>query len=305
MSTQTPESHPYRGRFAPSPTGALHIGSLVTAVGSYLQARVHGGDWLVRIEDLDPPREKPGAADRMLRTLEAFGMLWDGEVRYQSRRSEAYEYALDRLRREGLTYPCACSRREISERQNAGGGPLIYPGTCRRGLPPGRRPRAWRVLTDADPLQFTDRIQGHRVSRLDQECGDFVIRRADGWFAYQLAVVIDDADQGITEIVRGCDLLESTPRQIHLQRLLGLATPDYAHLPLVLDEHGHKLSKQDRAAPVDPRRPGQALYRALAFLGQSPPSGLTGAGVEVLWAWALEHWQLRRVPPVGGRPDQG
>ncbi|NIP72832.1 MAG: tRNA glutamyl-Q(34) synthetase GluQRS [Gammaproteobacteria bacterium] len=286
---------PYRGRFAPSPTGPLHFGSLLAAVGSRLQACFRGGEWLVRIEDLDPPREQAGSADDILRTLEAYGLHWDGSVLYQSARAEVYRAALDVLRAGAVAYPCACTRKEVAE---AGGGAHapVYPGTCRRGIPPGRPPRAWRVLTTGAQIGFEDRLQGSRRQRLEAEVGDFIVRRADGLFAYQLAVVVDDAEQAITEVVRGSDLLESTPRQIHLQRLLGLATPEYAHLPVAVNARGQKLSKQTHAAPLDREDPIPALWRALAFLGQRPPPELRTAGVDELWDWAVTHWDLAKVP---------
>ncbi len=294
MTDHTPR---YRGRFAPSPTGPLHFGSLVTAVGSYLDARHRGGEWLVRMEDLDRTRERPGAADRILRTLEAFGFHWDDEVLYQSRRDPAYREALERLLDAGLAYPCGCTRREIAERGLPGIEGPRYDGTCRDGLPPGRQPRAYRLRVPAETVTFRDRVCGPCGHNLANEVGDFVIRRADGLFAYQLAVVVDDAWQGITQVVRGADLLLSTPRQIHLQRLLGLPTPDYAHLPLVLDENGRKLSKQSDARPVDPDDPIPALVAALAFLGQPPPPERP-ATVEGLWQWAIPRWHLPGPGPL-------
>lgn len=290
-----PADPPYRGRFAPSPTGPLHFGSLLAAVGSLLQARSQGGEWLVRIEDLDPPRERPGSADDILRTLEAYGLHWDGPVMYQSARAEAYRTALDTLRAGAMAYPCACSRKEITEGADGANAP-VYPGTCRRGIAPGRAPRAWRVLTTDAEIGFEDRLQGPRRQRLEAEVGDFVVRRADGLFAYQLAVVVDDAEQAITEVVRGSDLLDSTPRQIHLQRLLGLAAPQYVHLPVAVNAQGLKLSKQTRAEPLDGKDPVPSLWRALAFLGQDPPPELCTANLDELWDWALTHWDLARVP---------
>lgn len=287
---------PYRGRFAPSPTGPLHFGSLVAAVGSYLQARSQGGQWFVRIEDLDPPREVPGAAGDILRTLEAFGFEWDGEVMYQSRRHAAYEAALEKLRRDGALYACACTRREIADSSVNGIEGPVYPGTCRAGLQPDRNARAWRVRVDGTVIEFDDLLQGQQRSILAEDIGDFVVKRADGLFAYQLAVVVDDAEQGITEVVRGADLLHSAPRQIHLQRLLGLPTPRYLHLPVVLNEQGEKLSKQTYAAPVERINPLLALRRMLAVLGQAPPD----RDISVLadfWRWAMQNWLLEVLPP--------
>ena len=247
----------YRGRFAPSPTGPLHLGSLVAATASYLDARAHGGEWLVRMEDLDTPRNQPGAADSILADLEVFGFRWDGPVVYQSQRIEAYRDALDRLKAAGLAFPCGCSRKEIDGDR--------YPGTCANGLPPGKVARAWRVRGE----------------------GDFVLLRADGIFAYQLAVVVDDAAQAITDVVRGADLLDSTPRQIFLQGLLGYPTPHYVHVPVVLAADGQKLSKQTGAAALDRSRAGDLLWDALEFLGRRPPAELRRAAVDEIWRWAL------------------
>ena len=286
----------YRGRFAPSPTGPLHFGSLVAAVGSYLEAKSRGGAWLLRMEDLDTPREQPGAADAILRTLEACGMGWDGDIMYQSRRSEAYAAALARLEAQGLVYACGCSRREIADSGLGPDGALIYPGTCRNGLAPGKTPRATRVRVDHQPIELEDLVQGKRSQDLAAEVGDFVLRRADGLYAYQLAVVIDDAEQGITDVVRGADLLDSTPRQIYLQRLLGLPTLRYLHLPAAVNASGEKLSKQTLAPPVDARDPVPALAQAMDFLGQAPPAQLGRAPLAEFWHWALAHWDAQRIP---------
>ena len=289
-----------RGRFAPSPTGPLHFGSLVAAVGSYLHAKSGGGEWLVRIEDLDPPREVPGAADDILRMLEAFGLHWDGEVVYQSRRHARYEQALEELKSRGALYPCACSRREVSDSSIKGVDGPVYPGTCRPGIATDRAPRAWRVKVDGATIEFTDALLGRRCRHLASAFGDFVLRRADGFFAYQLAVVVDDADQGICEVVRGADLIESTPRQIHLQRLLSLPTPEYLHLPVALNARGEKLSKQTFAMPLDAARPLPALLRALRFLGQDISPELAEGGIGDFWRWAVTHWDVTRVPRVSG-----
>ena len=287
----------YRGRFAPSPTGPLHFGSLVAAVGSYLEAKSRGGAWLVRMEDLDPPREQPGAADAILRTLEACGMAWDGNIMYQSQRSEAYRAALARLEAQGLVYVCGCSRREIADSGLGPDGALIYPGTCRNGLAPGKTPRATRVRVDHETIEFEDAVQGKIRQDLAAEVGDFVLLRADGLYAYQLAVVVDDAEQGITDVVRGADLLDSTPRQIYLQRLLGLPTPRYLHLPAAVNAAGEKLSKQTRAAPVDERDPVPVLAQVMDFLGQAPPAQLRRAPLAEFWRWALAHWDAKHIPP--------
>jgi len=285
----------YCGRFAPSPTGPLHFGSLIAAVGSYLDARHHGGQWLVRIEDLDPPREVAGAAAGILRTLEAFGLHWDGPVAWQSERADYYEQATQRLLSSGWAYPCACSRRDVME--VAGGG--VYPGTCRGGLAPGRPARALRMRVADGPVSFHDRIQGLVSQDLETQVGDFVIRRADGLFAYQLAVVVDDAAQGVTHVVRGSDLVDSTPRQVHLQRVLDLPVPQFAHLPVALDADGRKLAKQTSAAAVG-EDPSTELARALAFLGHPPTAELAGAPPGDLLLWASACWDIGAVPRSAG-----
>lgn len=289
----------YCGRFAPSPTGPLHFGSLVAAVGSYLDARSCGGIWLLRIEDVDRPRCQPGAADEILHTLAAFGFDWDGPITYQSQREDVYRQAMQQLRDHGQVFPCACTRRELADSQwvqHASDGAQIYPGTCRSGLPPGKSARSWRLRLDDQVVAFDDAVQGHIEQNLAQEVGDFVLLRADGYFAYQLAVVVDDAAQGVTHVVRGADLLDSTPRQIVLQRLLGLPTPRYAHLPVVINAQGEKLSKQTFAAALDHAKPQQALWACLNFLGQMPPGDMQLADVSELWQWARAHWNLGRVP---------
>jgi len=283
----------YIGRFAPSPTGPLHFGSLVAALASWLDARAAGGRWLLRMEDLDKPREQPGAADTILRQLEALGLTWDGAVMVQSTRHARYRAALDQLTRTGLTYPCGCSRREIADSALGIDGAHVYPGSCRDALPPGKPARATRVRTTAEPIRFVDRIQDECLQNIEREVGDFVVLRADGLFAYQLAVVVDDADQGITDVVRGADLLDSTARQILLQRHLGFATPRYAHLPVAVNATGEKLSKQTSAAPIDPARGAEAIARALLFLGHPPPVDLPPSD---LLSWALAHWDIGQVP---------
>ena len=286
----------YRGRFAPSPTGSLHFGSLLAAVASYADARVHGGAWLLRIEDLDRPREVVGAAEDIQLTLRAFGFEWDEPAVYQRDRTLAYQAALSRLEALGLLYPCGCSRTEIAKSAKHGIEGPIYPGTCRGGLAAGRRPRSLRLRTDQRVVSFVDRVQGAQSQRIADAVGDFVLRRADGIHAYQLAVVVDDAWQGITHVVRGADLLLSTPRQILLQSALGLPRPSYAHLPLALDESGRKLSKSLASAPVDPADPLPALTLAWRALGQAAlPSGLRSPSQ--FWQAAIEQWRIDRVPP--------
>ncbi len=304
MATRTPRvTAPvgqYVGRFAPSPTGALHAGSLVAALASYLDARAHGGRWLLRIEDLDPPREVPGAAEGIIAALLRMGFEPDGPVVRQSERGPAYEAAFERLQAAGWIYPCACSRREIADSQLRPGAPgaeLVYPGTCRHGLPAGRAVRAWRVRVTDEPIPWGDRPARYRGGQtqhtvLARELGDFVVRRADGppW-AYQLAVVVDDAWQGVTDIVRGADLVTSTARQAHLCRLLGCPPPRTLHVPAVLAPDGQKLSKQTGAVPIDPERPRPALDAALVHLGITPPAGRTMAG---FWPAAIAGWRCSR-----------
>jgi len=288
----------YRGRFAPSPTGPLHFGSLVAAVASFLEARQAGGEWLVRIENLDREREVRGAADEILRTLERFGLRWDGPVWRQSERTDAYTDAFASLARSKRVYPCGCSRREIADSSVSGIEGPVYPGTCRGGLAAGRNARAWRLRVPPTEMVFDDAWQGPIRRQLESDYGDFVVRRADGFFAYQLAVVVDDAAQGITHVVRGADLIESTPRQILLQQLLGYPMPEYAHHPVATVASGEKLSKQSAAAPVDPRAPVAGLRRALGFLGQRPPPEPDCGTMEDLWRWAFEHWNAAGIPRV-------
>ncbi|HVP08176.1 MAG TPA: tRNA glutamyl-Q(34) synthetase GluQRS [Burkholderiales bacterium] len=277
----------YVGRFAPSPTGPLHFGSLVAALASWLDARHHGGRWLLRVEDLDRPRVMTGAEDEILRQLEDFGLRWDGSIVHQSDRVELYERSIQRI--EAHTYACACTRKELEDSALAIDGSRIYPGTCRAGLAPGRAARALRVRTTNEEIRFTDRVQGEIAQRIESEVGDFVLRRADGVIAYQLAVVVDDDAQGITDVVRGADLLDSTARQIHLQRLLGAAMPRYLHVPVATNADGEKLSKQTGAGAAGPGD----LGRALRFLGQGVPGDLTPR--ESL-DWALRHWDAARIP---------
>lgn len=294
------DTAPYRGRFAPSPTGPLHFGSLIAAVGSYLQARAHRGEWWVRIEDIDPPREIAGASDAILASLEAHGLAWD-RLDYQSDRLEGYAAALEQLRETGRLYPCTCSRREIAEAAGETGGPRIYPGTCRNKtiIPHGRH--ALRVDTRNAVVRFVDRIQGGQTFRLHEESGDYVLRRADGLYSYQLAVAIDDAEQGMTEVVRGNDLIESTARQMYLHRLLGLASPIYAHLPVAVDPGtGRKLSKQTFARPLEDSRAARNVWDVLAFLGQAPPADLRRSDLPTVLQWGLDHWRLDAIPARAG-----
>lgn len=286
----------YRGRFAPSPTGPLHFGSLVAAVGSYLDARSRGGEWLVRIEDLDPPREVPGASSIILQTLENFELYWDGSVVYQSQRDNVYADALEQLQAQQQLFACACSRREIADSAITGPEGPIYPGTCRQGIPAGRDPRAVRVKVDDRNLRFTDQLQGTIEQNIARDIGDFIVKRADGEYAYQLAVVVDDALQDITHVVRGCDLLLSTTRQIYLQELLGYSTPDYLHLPIAVNAAGKKLSKQTYAEPVDVHATRQVANAVLRFLGQPLPDATQDMTLAELWSSAATTWDLQHLP---------
>ncbi len=292
----------YIGRFAPSPTGPLHFGSLIAAVASYLQAKANNGKWLVRMEDLDKPREMAGAADNILHTLEGFGFDWDGlnthgDVMYQSQRTAVYEKALAALKTRKLVYPCTCSRKEIADSSTQTGiEGKIYPKTCLAHAPRANNHEALRAVTLDESLSFNDAIQGEISQNLAKEIGDFVLKRADGLFAYQLAVVVDDAAQKITHVVRGADLLGSTARQIYLQQLLSLPTPNYAHVPIAVNKNGEKLSKQTLAAPISMRLAGQQLFDALCFLGQNPPAEMQNATPNEVWRWAFAHWSLARVP---------
>ena len=295
-------SSTYRGRFAPSPTGPLHFGSLVAAVASYLEAKSRGGEWLVRIEDLDPPRTMAGAVGDILRALAACGMHADGVVVYQSARFDAYHAALHRLRQLGIVYTCACSRREIADSAVSGIEGLVYPGTCRGGTAADKTARALRIDTRGGKMAFEDALQGPVRQDLETEIGDFVLYRADRVYACQLAVVIDDAEQGITDVVRGADLLDSTPRQIYLQQLLGLPTPRYLHVPVAVNAAGEKLSKQTLAPAIDTADPAPSLFAALRFLGQDPPRELAAASVQELRQWAIAEWRVERVPRLRKMP---
>ena len=290
----------YCGRFAPSPTGALHFGSLVAALGSWLDARAHNGRWAVRIDDLDRPRVVPGADISILRTLDQFGLCWDGPVVYQSQREDAHRAAMKRLQISGLAFPCGCSRSDIRRAGRLGAAGYIYPGTCRAGLPAGRSARTWRMLSRSTPVRFQDRGRtGIQQVSVEDTVGDFVIRRADGLCAYHLATVVDDAALGVTDVVRGGDLLDCTPPQILLQKNLGLPKPRYLHLPIAVNALGKKLSKQTHAPPVDPRRAGSWLFSALTFLGQSPPAELRLAPPKELLAWGLQHWPVPAADELG------
>ncbi|MDH5183269.1 MAG: tRNA glutamyl-Q(34) synthetase GluQRS [Gammaproteobacteria bacterium] len=293
----------YVGRFAPSPTGPLHFGSLIAAVGSYLQARRHGGQWLLRMEDVDRPRCSEAAANDILRTLEAYGFEWDGEVLYQSQRDKIYAEFLQILRQQGQLYVCHCSRKAIEQRiATEHLSPHIYPGTCRSLHLKEHAQTALRIRVEAEQIGFEDGLQGYVNQQLQQEVGDFVLRRSDGLYAYQLAVVVDDALQGITEVVRGSDLLDNTPRQIYLQKALNTVTPTYVHLPVAVNSEGEKLSKQSYARALEPPS-HTGLLKALDFLGQEPNRELKDASLSELWSWAQSNWQLCRVPRITKQPE--
>lgn len=292
----------YVGRFAPSPSGRLHFGSLVAAVGSYLQARCAHGEWHVRIEDIDTLRVVPGAADDILKTLAAFGFEWDGTVEYQSKRLEYYAAALDRLRKGGFVYECSCSRAQIAASLGENFDSEIdeprYLGTCRKRAQARTKSTASRFLVPDIGIELIDRIQGPQLQPAGHRTDDFIIRRRDNIFAYHLAVVIDDNRQGITEVVRGCDLLSSTPRHIHLQRALAIPTPRYAHLPLVSDEGGRKLSKSAQSLPIVATNAPFLLWQTLSLLRQSPPLELQSSPASEIWSWAIAHWNLGHLQDV-------
>jgi glutamyl-Q tRNA(Asp) synthetase len=299
----------YVGRFAPSPTGPLHFGSLIAAVASYCDAKSNNGKWLVRMEDVDKPREMAGAADDMLRTLDAFGFEWDEPVIYQSQRSKIYEEYLQKLNRNGFIYSCSCSRKEIADSAiNSGIDGAIYPKTCfNKMLSNSTRGNhasasrmdaaSWRInVDDAQIITFKDAIQGRVSQQLSRDVGDFILKRKDGLFAYQLAVVVDDFKQAVTHVVRGADLLDSTPRQIYLQQVLGFATPNYAHVPVAINAQGEKLSKQTLATAIAPQAALVLVFQALQFLGQHPPPAIKNATLGEMWRWAITNWHLDKVP---------
>ncbi len=283
----------YRGRFAPSPTGPLHFGSLVAATASWLDARAVEGEWLVRIEDVDETRSVPGSPEAILRQLEAFGLEWQGEVVWQSRRKALYEAALEELRASGLVYRCRCSRREVADSALRGIEGAIYPGTCRALGVSGATPGADRMLVASGAVEFVDRVQGRIAQDVPLAIGDFVLKRRDALHAYQLAVVVDDYDQRITDVVRGADLLQSTPRQILLQRALGYATPRYLHFPVATNERGEKLSKQTLAAAADEKGAGELLRAALRFLGQE---AIVSSQPREILAVAAQRWDPALIP---------
>jgi glutamyl-Q tRNA(Asp) synthetase len=287
----------YKGRFAPSPTGAVHFGTLVAAVGSYLQAIKNNGEWIVRMEDVDITRKVKGSDAEILNTLESFGFEWHGEIIYQSKQTKYYEDALQQLISQLLVFPCLCTRRLLTKTDSD-----IYPGTCRNRKLAEKNEHALRLFAKNIRTDFTDTVMGKQSQNMAQQCGDFIIKRRDGLFAYQLAVVVDDARQGITEIVRGADLLDSTSRQIYLQQLLGYATPAYCHLPLAIDAAGNKISKSEGAAKVDIKNREKLLCSVLAFLGQEPPADLSDCDINDIWKWAIDSWNINTVSLNKRRP---
>ncbi|ROM95937.1 tRNA glutamyl-Q(34) synthetase GluQRS [Pseudomonas brassicacearum] len=290
------KSPAYIGRFAPTPSGHLHFGSLVAALASYLDARSVGGRWLLRMEDLDPPREEPGAQAAILKALESYGFEWDGEMVRQSDRHDAYAQVLNQLFNHGLAYACTCSRKKLAPYHG------IYPGLC-RNAGHASEDTAIRLRVPELEYHFTDRVQGEYRQHLGREVGDFVIRRRDGLYAYQLAVVLDDAWQGITDIVRGADLLDSTPRQLYLQELLGLPQPRYLHLPLITQPDGNKLGKSYRSPPLTEDQATPLLLRALRALGQNPGSELDDASPREVLNWGIRHWDARLIPRTLTLPE--
>ena len=285
---------PGRGRFAPSPTGELHFGSIVAAVASFLDARSRGDEWLVRIDDIDAPRVASGAIAAILRELERLGLHWDGEVVYQSARTECYAAALEALQAGGHCFPCACTRREVGGR--------VYPGTCRHGVPAGRTARSLRVRAGAGSIGIEDLVQGPCRQDLERDIGDFIVYRADGVFAYHLATALDDAEQGITRVVRGADLLLSTLPQVFVQDLLSRRRPEYAHVPVATTRNGRKLAKQTRATPTSARPASEVARDVLTFLAHPPPRNLAGSPPAEMWSWAQNEWSLERVPRAARRP---
>jgi len=278
----------YIGRFAPTPSGPLHFGSIIAALGSYLQARSKQGKWLVRIDDIDQDRSVIGADRIILEQLKDLGLFWDEDVVYQSQRLDLYQEALEKLQILKCTFPCACSRKDLSD------GP--YSGICRNGIKPNQIARSIRIRTDNNEIGINDQLQGHYAQCLESDIGDFIIKRADGFFAYHLATVVDDAEQNITDIVRGVDLLDSTPRQVYLQDKLNLITPSYLHLPIAVDSSGKKISKSINPSSINSSKSNKILFNALDFLGQNPPKELIAYDVKAILDWAIENWNINSVP---------
>ncbi len=282
----------YRGRFAPSPTGPLHFGSLISAVVSYLDARAAQGTWLVRIEDIDPPREISGSDTTILETLELFGFEWDEEIIWQSKRSDYYHEAITQLAANSHIYSCSCTRKAIIAAGLQGANGMLYPGICRERNLPYRERQAIRLRVNNTTVCFNDRACGEYCQNLSRDVGDFIIQRSDQLWAYQLAVIVDDANQNITHVVRGQDLLSSTPRQIYLQQCLSYSTPQYLHHTLIVDKDNIKLSKQTGARPLNTDNPVRSLFECLVILNQQPPPDLRSTSLTDLWQWAIKHWDV-------------
>jgi len=287
----------YIGRFAPSPTGSLHFGSLIAAVASYLDARANSGRWLVRMEDLDPPREPPDAAEQILSQLQQLGFRWDDDVLYQSTRLEIYGMVLQQLQDQGHCYCCDCTRSQIRAMGS------VYNGSCRHRSTPPQSEFAIRLKTESVTITIDDLVQGRYQQNIREQTGDFVICRKDKLFAYQLAVVIDDEFQGISHIIRGFDLIDSAPRQIYLQRLLHYQTPTYGHVPIIIDEQGKKLSKQQFAAPIDVENAAQLIHQCLMFLGQAPPESNKHTDSSSQLQWGIENWDIQAIPKLANIPQ--
>lgn len=283
----------YIGRFAPSPSGPLHFGSLVAALASYLDAHANNGHWLVRMEDIDPPREQPGAADLIFKTLETYGMHWHGTALYQSTRTDIYQAILDVMLAKGQLYPCTCTRKKLAGKNG------VYPGYCRNKTVLPDKPFSLRLKCPSTEFSFDDQIQGSQTFNLG-ELGDFILKRKDGLYAYQLAVCVDDEYQGVTHIVRGYDLIDSTPRQLHLQNVLGYRHPVYSHIPVITLADGNKLSKQNHAPAIPVDEPRPALIQALKALGMQPDNDLSASSVEDILRWGSSHWQPKAIPATGG-----
>ncbi len=301
MVFSTSSSSDYRGRFAPSPTGPLHFGSLLAALASYCEARRHNGKWLLRIEDVDGARTRQSALQNILHTLENYGFRWDEDIVYQSQRTKLYQQALEQLQHNHHVYPCACSRQRLNHAPLGVTGERIYPGYCKSNSPDQtQQPFAWRVIVSDETLVFHDAIQGKQKQNLQQECGDFIVKRRDGFFAYHLAVVADDIEQCITHVVRGADILPSTPRHLFLYRLFNKTPPAYMHIPIAINQDGQKLSKQTRA-PALPEDGLAALLAAWHFLTQPQPLR-TPQSIGAFWDWALAHWDARLIPACSAQP---
>ncbi len=278
----------YIGRFAPTPSGPLHYGSIIAALGSYLQAKTNNGKWLVRIDDIDLDRAVTGADKIILQQLESLGLFWDGEVVYQSHRLDLYKASLEILESLNCIYPCTCSRKNLSEKS--------YACHCRNGLKPDKIARSIKIRTNNNEVSINDQLQGYYAQRLETDVGDFIIKRADGYYAYHLATVVDDAEQKITDIVRGVDLLDSTPRQVFLQNKLNLNTPSYLHLPIAIDNKGKKISKSLAPELINQYIPNEILFSALQFLNQSPPADLISSDVKTILDWAIKNWDIKILP---------